>query len=354
MHRSLPTGALKALLFAIVALFAAVAHADGGDTGTSHYADRPEAKAMIQDLEKKGFNGDHIRALLADAKRQDAILKAIARPAEKTLNWAQYRRIFVQADRVADGVDFARAHAKALARAKKVYGVPPSIILAILGVETRYGQREGSYRALDALATLGFDYAPRGAFFRKQLEALFEMEKQAHINPATITSSYAGALGYPQFIPTSYQAYAVDFNGDGKIDLVHSAADAIGSVANYFHQHGWQPGLPVAARAHVSGDGYQALTTKGYEPSFTLAQARKSGVVAVSCRNARLSSEFCFDLPGDTPVALLDLDGDEGHEFWLVTRNFYVITRYNHSDLYAMAVTQLASHLAQALGDKTP
>lgn len=352
MHRKLPADALKALLFAILALVAAVAHADGGDT--SNYADRPEAKAMVRDLEKKGFNGDHIRALLADAKRQDAILKAIARPAEKTLNWAQYRNIFVQAGRVADGVEFAQAHAKYLAKARKVYGVPPSIILAILGVETRYGQHEGTYRALDALATLGFDYPPRGAFFRKQLEALFEMEKQAHIDPATLTSSYAGALGYPQFIPTSYQAYAVDFDGDGKIDLVHSAADAIGSVANYFHRHGWQTGLPVAARARVSGDGYKALAAKGYKPSFTIDQARKNGVVAVSCHDDRLSSEFCFDPPGDTPVALLDLDGDQGHEFWLVTHNFYVITRYNHSDLYAMAVTQLANHLARALGEKAP
>lgn len=359
MHRIMPARSVNTICVGLLVLLASpLAWADDSNHASSNhpsgnYADRPQAKAMIQDLEKKGLDGDHIRALLADAKRQDKILKAIARPAEKTLDWAQYQKIFVQASRVSDGVAFAHAHRDALARAEKQYGVPRSVILAILGVETRYGSHAGTYRALDALATLGFDYPPRGAFFRKQLVALFEMEKQAHIDAATITGSYAGALGYPQFIPTSYQAYAVDFDGDGKIDLVNSATDAIGSVANYFHQHGWQPGLPVAARAHVKGDGYKALAEKGYEPDFTLDQARKNGVVAVRCQNDTLSSEYCFDLAGDTPVALLDLNGSEGHEFWLATHNFYVITRYNHSDLYAMAVTQLSTHLARALQDGT-
>ena len=368
MHRIMPAVSWKTLCIGILALAAAPwALADGGGSSVVNgavpgavnsatqgsYATRPEARAMIQELEKKGLNGDHVRALLADAKRQDKILEAIARPAERTLDWAQYQKIFVQAGRVADGVDFAKTHLQVLKRAEAEYGVPASVILAILGVETRYGRHTGTYRALDALATLGFDYPPRGAFFRKQLAALFELEQQAHIDAATITGSYAGALGYPQFIPTSYQAYAVDFDGDGKIDLANSAADAIGSVANYFHRHGWQPGLPIAARAQATGAAYQKLTAKGYQPSFSLDEARKNGVVAVSCKNDRLTSEFCFDLPGDTLAAMLDLNGAEGHEFWLVTNNFYVITRYNHSDLYAMAVTQLSSHLALAMQEST-
>lgn len=317
----------------------------------SDYAERPAARAMIETLVAQGLDEQRLRDLLADAKRQDAILEAIARPAERTLDWARYQRIFLQDSRVQQGVRFARQHADALARAERQYGVPREIILAIIGVETLYGQHKGSYRVLDALATLGFDYPPRGAFFRRQLQALFELEQQAHIDASEITGSYAGAMGYPQFIPTSYQAYAVDFNGDEVIDLVNSPADAIGSVANYFHAHHWQPHLPVAARAHIEGDGYQALAKKGYKPSFSLGTARKNGVVAVSCKNDRLGSQYCFDLADTTPVALLDLIGTDGHEFWLITDNFYVITRYNHSELYAMAVLQLSKRLSKALED---
>ena len=156
-------------------------------------------------------------------------------------------------------------------------------------------------------------------------------------------------MGYGQFIPTSYQAYAVDFDNDGVTDLVNNPVDAIGSVANYFHEHRWQPDLPVAARARVEGNGYQPLAEKGYKPSFTLDQARQAGVSAISCEGSGVTSEYCFDLPGDTRVALLDLEGLQGTEFWLATDNFYVITRYNHSRLYAMAVLQLSRDIAAAL-----
>ena len=316
-------------------------------TKTSNYAEHPEAGAVIEALGERGFDTDRVRRLLADAKRQDSILEAIARPAEKSLTWAEYSRIFLTDTRVEQGVQFAREHADTLARAEQKYDVPREIILAIIGVETSYGRNKGRYRVLDALATLGFDYPPRASFFRKQLVTLFEMERDAHIDASTITGSYAGAMGFPQFIPTSYQAYAVDFDGDDVIDLVNSPADAIGSVASYFAAHKWQPGLPVAAR--VDGDDYDALVKKGYKPGFTLAQARKNGVVAVSCEGDSLSSDYCFDLPADTSVAMLDLIGDDGHEFWLVSDNFYVITRYNHSELYAMAVLQLSHRIADAL-----
>lgn len=329
------------------ALLNGAALAEAGET--SHYAEHPEAAALIETLDARGVDPDRVRRLLADAERQESILEAIARPAERSLTWAEYGRIFLQDSRVEQGLRFAREHADTLARAEQKYHVPREIILAIIGVETRYGRNKGSYRVLDALATLGFDYPPRAAFFRKQLMALFEMERQAHIDASTITGSYAGAIGFPQFIPTSYQAYAVDFDGDDVIDLVNSPADAIGSVASYFAAHRWRPGLPVAARARVEGDDYPALVKKGYKPSFTLAQARKNGVVAVSCEGDSLSSEYCFDLPADTPVAMLDLIGEEGHEFWLVSHNFYVITRYNHSELYAMAVLQLSHRIADAL-----
>ncbi|EKF75789.1 membrane-bound lytic murein transglycosylase B [Alcanivorax hongdengensis A-11-3] len=320
---------------------------------TSNYADRPEARPIIEALVKEGIDEQHVRALLANAKRQDKILEAIARPAEKTLDWAAYQKIFLQDSRVQQGVAFAQQHRETLDRAEQEYGVPREIILAIIGVETRYGRHMGTYRVLDALATLGFDYPPRAAFFRKQLQALFELEHDAHIDASAITGSYAGAMGYGQFIPTSYQAFAVDYDNDGVTDLVNNPVDAIGSVANYFHRHHWQPGLPVAARARVSNERYKALTAKGEKPSFTLNQAAQSGVTPLSCDNDTLTSEYCFDLPGDTLTALLELNGTEGAEFWLVSQNFYVITRYNHSPLYAMAVLQLSHRLAAALEENT-
>lgn len=336
---------LAALAIGLIASLASAAPTEP----ESGYAERPAARAMIDALVEQGLDKQRLHDLLADAKRQDAILEAIAKPAERTLDWARYQRIFLQESRVQQGVEFAQQNAQALARAEQEYGVPREIIVAIIGVETLYGRHKGQYRVLDALATLGFDYPPRAEFFRQQLKALFEMEHQAHIDASEITGSYAGAMGYSQFIPTSYQAYAVDFDGDGVTDLVNSPTDAIGSVANYFHKHHWQAHLPVAARARIQGDGYQELAKKGYKPTFTLADARKNGVVAVSCKNDRLTSQYCFDLAGETPVALLDLIGTDGHEFWLTTENFYVITRYNHSELYAMAVLQLSKRLSEAL-----
>lgn len=315
---------------------------------TTDYSQRPKAQAMIRELVAEGQDESRLRQLLQNAQCQPGILESIARPAEKTHTWASYQRIFLQEERVRQGVAFASRHRETLDRAVQAYGVPRAILLAIIGVETRYGQHMGDHRVIDALATLGFDYPPRAAFFRKQLKALFQLEQAAHIDAEQITGSYAGAMGYGQFIPTSYQAYAVDFDNDGVTDLVNSPEDAIGSVANYFSEHNWQPGLPVAARARIKGTGYQTLAEKGKKPSFTLAQAQQKKVTALSCQ-AELTSEYCFDLPDDTPVALLDLEGTHGMEFWLATGNFYTITRYNHSRLYAMAVTQLAHRLSRAL-----
>ena len=314
----------------------------------SSYLERPAAKTMIAELVQQGLDEQRVRTVLGSAECQPKILVSIARPAEKTHTWATYQKIFLQESRVQKGVEFAATHADALTRAEQTYGVPREIILAIIGVETRYGQHMGTYRVVDALATLGFDYPPRATFFRKQLQALFELEQRAHIDADSITGSYAGAMGFGQFIPTSYQAYAVDFDNDGVIDLVNNPVDAIGSVANYFSEHKWKPGQPVAARAHLSGNGYEALAKKGYKPSFTLAEARQAGVTPVSC-DGRFASEYCFDLPDSTRVALLDLQGTDGAEFWLATDNFYTITRYNHSRLYAMAVLQLSRQLAEAL-----
>jgi membrane-bound lytic murein transglycosylase B len=315
------------------------------------YEDHAEAGAFMDKLKAQGLDRDYVRRLLADAERKDSILEAIKRPAEKTLTWGEYRQIFVQPDRIQQGAQFFREHGDTLKRAEAEFGVSRYIILAILGVETRYGQHKGDYRVLDALATLGFDYPPRAEFFRKQLRTFLLMEDETGIDAASLKGSYAGAIGYAQFIPTSYRAYAVDFNEDGKTDLVHSVADAIGSVANYIAEHGWREGLGVAARARITGDDYESVFSRQMKPSTSLGKLRERGIKPLRCESGTIPSPHCFRLPDDTRVAPLHLQGEHGSEFWLGTRNFYVITRYNHSPLYAMAVYQLARALEQRIGE---
>lgn len=328
----------------VMALVFGSAHAD--------YADRSEAVTLADELAEEGLDRDRILALLAGAERKESILEAIARPAEKTLTWAEYRRIFVQDSRIEQGLAFWQEHAELLERINSEFGVPAHMVLAILGVETRYGRHKGSYRVVDALATLGFDYPPRSKFFRSQLKELFRLEREAHIDAGSITGSYAGAMGYPQFIPSSYIHYAVDYDKDGVTDLVNNPVDAMASVANYFSEHGWKAGLPVAARARLSGDAWKQLVQDKPKPATTLREASLAGAVPVTCQESR----YCFDgLSADTPVALLEYEGPNGREYWLTTNNFYVITRYNHSNLYGLAAFQLGEELRErqpALGDQ--
>lgn len=312
------------------------------------YQQRPEAKELIRQLEEKGVDGDHVRSLLAQAERKDSILEAIARPAEKELNWGEYRKIFVQPARIRQGVEFYRENRDLLLRAEREFDVSRYIILAILGVETRYGQHKGGYRVLDALATLGFDYPPRADFFRRQLHDFLLMEKETGIDATAVTGSYAGAIGYPQFIPSSYRAYAVDFDDDGKVDLGNSVADAIGSVASYFRQHKWREGLPVAARARVTGADHDFFKRQ-MKPTMTLGELRERGARPLSCDNGDYPGAYCFDLENDERVVPLRMETAQGTEFWVGTDNFYVITRYNHSPLYAMAVFQLSQELEQRI-----
>jgi len=314
----------------------------------SSYASHPEAIAVADELAAEGLDRSRIMALLATAERQERILELIARPAERTLTWGSYRKLFVQTDRTEQGVEFWQQHQQVLQEVEQQYGVPTEMILAILGVETRYGRHKGTWRALDALTTLGFDYPPRATFFRGQLKELFRLEQKAGIDISEVKGSYAGALGYPQFIPTSYLHYAVDQDGDGDIDLLTNPADAIGSIANYFKVHGWKPGLPVAARARVTGDKWRDLLQTRGKPETTLGAARAAGAVPVSC----LESQYCFDnLADDTPVILMEHEGDNGSEFWFGSNNFYVITRYNHSYLYALASYHLSRDIADRRGD---
>lgn len=338
------SGALtRWLLAATLALVCTQLHAN--------YLDDPQAQAMIDKLVQKGLDRDHLQALFKQAERNEDILEAISSPAEETLTWGEYRGIFIEPSRIQKGVEFWHKHQELLLRAETQFGVSRYIIMAILGVETYYGKYKGDYKVLDALATLAFDYPPRSDFFAKQLRILLLFQEEAGIDVTRLKGSYAGAIGYPQFIPSSYRAYAVDFDHDGQIDLVHSLADAVGSIANYLAEHGWREGLPVAAHALVNGDDYLEVFGKKMKPAYTLGELQQWGITALSCHSEEFSSPHCFDLPPNTRVTPLHLHGQYGSEFWLGTMNFYVITRYNHSPLYAMAVYQLATKLKLRIED---
>ena len=301
-----------------------------------NYAKHPQAAQFIADMtQRHQLDSAEVTALLADAKRQQSILNAISRPAEAK-PWRDYRPIFLTRERIDGGVKFWNTNAQILADAQQAFGVDSRIIVAIVGVETRYGSNTGSYRVLDALCTLAFDYPKRGEFFRGELEQFLLLTREEHVDARTAKGSYAGAMGQGQFIPSSYRAYAVDFDGDGKRDLWNSERDVLGSVANYFKVHGWQAGAPVVSRAHVSGNAYKALLDKGLQPHMPAGELAKYGVRTES------------PIAADTPVALVELDGNNGLEQWVVFNNFYVITRYNRSPLYAMAVHQLSTEIAAA------
>ena len=301
------------------------------------YAQRPEVQAFIEHVSRKhGFDPAELRELFAGVRQQKSILRAIAKPAEAK-PWYQYRRIFLTPERIQGGVAFWDEHAAAIERASQEFGVDPQIIVAIIGVETLYGRRTGRYPVLDALATLGFDYPKRGRFFRGELEEFLLLTREERMDPKAIKGSYAGAMGIGQFIPSSYRAYAVDFDGDGRRDL-WDPEDAIGSVAHYFERHGWIRGAPVAVKARVEGDDYRKLPRKGAKPVVPVAMLERHGVHPPSGA-----------LDGVSKVVFLEYDqGPARKEYWLGFDNFYVITRYNRSPLYAMAVYQLSGEIAKA------
>ncbi len=287
-----------------------------------------------QAAEQSGYSEQQIRHWLEQAERKQSILDAISRPAEGKA-WKDYRPIFLQPGRIDAGRAFMREHAFALQRAENRFGVPAEVITAIIGVETRYGRHAGRYRVLDALYTLGFHYPRRGAFFRRQLLALFRLAREQQLDVLALKGSYAGAMGYGQFIPTSYLEYALDFDDDGRADLLGSVEDAIGSVANYLARHGWQREQPIVRRLQPPVP-VPEIQPRKMKPDTTLAE--------VLARGFRLDGP---PLDERLPVVVVRLRGAQGDEYWAGFDNFYAITRYNHSPLYAMAVTQLAEAIAQ-------
>ena len=298
-------------------------------------ADRPDVQAFIREMvARHGFNAAQLRTTFARAHAQPSIIAAMSKPAEAK-PWYAYRAIFVNPKRIQGGVEFWRANAAALTEAERIYGVPPEIVVAIIGVETQYGGNMGKYRVLEALATLAFDYPRRAAYFRKELENFLLLARAEGIDPLAPRGSYAGAMGYGQFMPGSFQSFAVDFDGDGHRDLWRNPRDAIGSVANYFKKNGWRGGEPVATPARVEGSRYPALVSRQLgQPKDSVASLRAQGVVPLE------------PVSGAQSAMLLEFEDRDGPEYWLGFDNFYVITRYNRSQLYAMAAYQLS----QAIG----
>ena len=322
-------------------LAAAVAVAAPAFAQPAPYSERREVQTFIQDLvQRHGFIEAELVYLFSRVRRIDPVIEAIERPAEKIRTWPEYRAPFVEERRVADGLTFWRTHRSALARAERAHGVPAEVIVAIIGVETFYGRNTGRYRVVDALATLAFDYPARGNFFRSELESYLLFARDGNLDVFAMRGSYAGAMGLPQFMPSSARRYAVDFDKDGVVDLRRSASDAIGSVANFLKQHGWRKGAPVLVPVRVSGDAWRSLGG-GFEPKVAVAKWLEAGVQA-----DRLSSEF-----SEMPAVLVELDASD---YRLGFRNFYVITRYNRSAMYAAAVNDLSQALRARASKPVP
>jgi membrane-bound lytic murein transglycosylase B len=297
--------------------------------------ERSEVRQFIDAMvEKHGYDRDALVTALQDAESQEGIITAISRPAEKRLAWHEYRNIFLTEERISAGVDFWRQHKEDLRRISEETGVSCEILVGIIGVETYFGKITGRYRVLDALATLAFDYPPRSRFFMRELEEFLLLVREEGMDAADATGSYAGAMGAPQFMPSSFRAYAVDSNADGKRDIWSDWQDVIGSVANYFVAHGWNKDTLVVTQA-ILGDSWKGeVPENSLTPSETVDSLSRKGVM------------FSASLPGDHKSQLLTLEGEDGDEHWVGFHNFFVITRYNRSVMYALAVHQLGQEIA--------
>ena len=303
------------------------------------YADREEVQAFVKELAaQESFNERELLTIFRHAKYKQKIIDAITRPAEKTLNWDKYQDIFLTERRTLSGIEFMEDNRAALEAAYETYGVPPVIITAIIGVETMYGSISGNYRVLDALSTLSFDYPPRSKFFKRELKEFILLAREEKQMITDLKGSYAGAMGLGQFIPSSYRAYAVDFDGDGFRDIWNNPTDAIGSVANYLNKHGWQRDKQITFEVSAS-EVPADLFNVSLKPTRSIKALRSLGM-----------TDDLPPLDAEQIVSPMRLDGKQGEEYWIGLKNFYVITRYNHSKLYAMAVFQLSEGLRLGAG----
>lgn len=299
---------------------------------------RPEIKHFIDEMvTQHGLDQSKLEDIFTKVQFQPAIIDLISAPAS-SIPWDKYRARFINAQRIKNGVSFWNAHAQKLKQASQVFGVPEEIIVAIIGIETAYGASTGKHRVIDALTTLAFDFPRRADFFRSELAQYLLLAQEQNFDLFSIKGSYAGAIGIPQFMPGSYRRYAIDFDGDGKTDLTGNTADAIGSVANYLKEYGWEAGGPVVTRAHVHimSDLYQEILLAGIEPIHPVKKLREANIIPLE----RIGDERL--------AALIELKDNDNVQYWLGFQNFYVITRYNRSTFYAMSVLQLAEAIRAA------
>ncbi len=319
---------ISAILYLIGSIFSMQVLAEA-------YAGNVTAQKFFKEMkERHDFNELELRNLFSRVYRDQSIIDLISKPAEKRLAWRDYRGIFLDNARIKNGIKFWKENENFISDATDRFGVPGEIITAIIGVETRYGKVTGSHQVISALSTLAFDYPPRSRFFRNELEAFLLLTREEGKSALELKGSYAGAMGYGQFMPSSYRAYAVDSDRDGKRDIWNSRADAIASVANYLSAHNWEKGAGVAIRVELDSESGE-LSENSFSdmrPNYTGSQLLKMG----------------FNVPSthlERTVALIRLRSGAETEYWLGEWNFYVITRYNRSPMYAMAVLQLAQAL---------
>lgn len=319
---------LSKLGFALLVLFNINAYADQA------LVERKNVQVFINEMvQQHHFDKKQLSAILSEAKFQPQIIESMERPYEKK-SWDVYKALFLTPQRVQAGLEFWRANQKNLLDAQTKFGVPANIIVAIIGVETLYGKNQGNYRVLDALTTLAFDYPKRSEFFTKELKEYLLLCREHGVPATKYMGSYAGAMGKPQFMPSSYRFYAVNFNGAGKVDLMNEDRDVISSVANYFHKHGWKMNEVVAQPAIVRGGRYQHLTTNNKFANYTFKHLLSAGVrPSLSIANH------------PAKAGLIELAIPNGTEYWVAYPNFYVITRYNTSPQYALVVYLLAQQL---------
>jgi membrane-bound lytic murein transglycosylase B len=319
-----------------IALLAAALWLAGSQPAAALNTHRADVKAFVAQMaDQYGFKKRVVRKWLGAAQSQPAILEAMERPAEKAKPWYEYRPIFISERRIREGTEFWLAHRQELDRASVRSGVPPEILAAILGVETYYGRLTGSYRVLDALATLAFDYPPRSQFFKDELAQYLLLTREMHLDPLSVKGSYAGAMGAPQFMPSNYRRYAVDADADGRIDLWSNWSDVCASVGNYLKEHGWNEGEPVLSEATVEPVKPADLDGRKLALDETVGSLKAKGVA------------FESSMPADAPALLIAADQPDGVHWRVGYNNFYAITRYNHSALYAMAVYELAAAVKQ-------
>ena len=299
---------------------------------------RTEVASFIDEMVAEyGYDAEELNDVLGRVELSEKVIAAITRPAE-AFPWHRYRSIFIQPGRIRGGAEFWRGNQAQLERAAEKYGVPVEILVAVIGVETKYGRITGGFKVINSLSTLAFDYPKRSRFFTSELKHFLLLAREQSLDPHTLSGSYAGAMGIPQFMPSSYRAYAVDFDDDGLTDIWDNPADAIGSVGNYLREHGWRKDAGITSAASVPDGDISALLTNGLELKLAMADLLEAGVAAAD------------EIGAAENVKLLRLENRDGYEYWLALHNFYVITRYNHSALYAMAVYQLAEAIREQHG----